>query len=351
MRSRPGKTPSVSGLYRTRSSAIPARLCHAFRGIIRFLTFNMLIFGCAAKIATNEQRPAPAAEVSTATLSAPMLWLREPASRWERDFSTSPRDNFSSRSPKNLKEAGIGVKTRVYDLFDRWKLSDFLRAGRGTQYAEISDECKGNIELDFALTPEQWRQPAMRRKYYLAVDTLITTIGNQLLADFGDVLQGNERQLFLHALKTLAWQESRWQHYLRYQDWFFVIVSGGSYNKLDDWGITQIARSSFDPKKLLNNNFFESKGYCSISSSLYYGFMEYYYCYLEAREHPGNGPSLFNKIIGAYNRYSSGFSPCYSELSTTDAGYRDYQIRAMGGFKDNFVLSPWRALMQETVNE
>jgi hypothetical protein len=347
MRSNPSKKPVVPEFCTKHSAAISKKFSRAILAV----AFGIFISGCAAKLATKEERPAPASEVSAATLSAPMLWLREPASRWERDFSNSPRDSLMSRSPENLDEGGIGVKTRVYDLFDRWKLSDSIRAGRGTQYAEISGECQGKIELDFALTPEQWQQPAMRRKYYLSIDALIARIGNQLLADFGDTLQGQEKKLFLHALKTLAWQESRWQHYLRHQDWFFVIVSGGSYNKLDDWGITQIARSSFDPKKLLNNNFFESKGYCSISSSLYYGFMEYYFCYLEAREHPGNGPSLFNKIVGAYNRYSSGYSACYYELAANDAAYRDYQIRAMGGFKDNFVLKPWEAVMQETVNE
>jgi hypothetical protein len=347
MRSNPSKKPVVPEFCTKHSAAISKKFSRAILAV----AFGIFISGCAAKLATKEERPAPASEVSAATLSAPMLWLREPASRWERDFSNSPRDSLMSRSPENLDEGGIGVKTRVYDLFDRWKLSDSIRAGRGTQYAEISGECQGKIELDFALTPEQWQQPAMRRKYYLSIDALIARIGNQLLADFGDTLQGQEKKLFLHALKTLAWQESRWQHYLRHQDWFFVIVSGGSYNKLDDWGITQIARSSFDPKKLLNNNFVVSKGYCSISSSLYYGFMEYYFCYLEAREHPGNGPSLFNKIVGAYNRYSSGYSACYYELAANDAAYRDYQIRAMGGFKDNFVLKPWEAVMQETVNE
>ncbi len=68
-----------------------------------------------------------------------------------------------------------------------------------------------------------------------------------MITDFGDVLSGTEKALFICALKTLAWQESKWQHYLRYKNWFFALVSGGSYNKLDDWGITQLARSSFDP--------------------------------------------------------------------------------------------------------
>lgn len=69
---------------------------------------------------------------------------------------------------------------------------------------------------------------------------------------------------------------------------------------------------------------------------------------MEAREHPGNGPSLFNKIVGAYNRYCSGYSSCYYELAKHDEAYRSYQIRAMGGFMDNFVLKPWEKAMGMT---
>jgi hypothetical protein len=233
----------------------------------------------------------------------------------------------------------------VYELFDRWKLNEDIRDGRGTHYAEVTADCPGTIELDFALTPEEWQQPENRVEYYCAVSRLIEKIGERLVSDFGDVLVEKEKELFIHALRTLAWQESQWQHYLRYKDWYFVIVSGGSYNKLDDWGITQIARSSFDSNRLLNVNYFDSKAYCSISSALYYGFMEYYFCYLEARENPGNGTSLMNKIVGAYNRYSSGYSSCCFDLARTDEGYRNYQIRAMGSFKDKFVVRPWEKAM------
>jgi len=73
--------------------------------------------------------------------------------------------------------------------------------------------------------------------------------------------------------------------------------------------------------------------------------MQYYFCYMEARENPDNSPSLFNKIVGAYNRYCSGYSSCYYELAKDDKAYRNYQIRAMGGFKDNFILKPWEKLM------
>ncbi|MGQ9851894.1 MAG: hypothetical protein ACUVTG_00650 [Candidatus Oleimicrobiaceae bacterium] len=284
----------------------------------------------------------PHADVVATTRAEPTPWLAEPAERWLQDFSGSPRDSLLALPTANLESEGIGTKKRVFDLFDRWLLLPEIRADRGTAWVEVTRECKGMMELEFALTPEQWQNPERRQLYYRAVDTLITAVGNRLLADFGDLLQGTERTLFLRALKALAWQESKWQHYLRYKDWLFVIVSGGSYNKLDDWGITQLARSSFDEKVLLNKNFFDSKGYCSISSSLYYGFMHYYFCYLEARANPDNGPSLLNKIVGAYNRYSSGYSSSCFALAESDAAYRAYQIRAMGSFKDNFVLEPWR---------
>jgi hypothetical protein len=288
-------------------------------------------------------KPQPADEVSEATTSAPMPWLLEPAERWQRDFSGSARSQEIPPPASDLEEQGVGLKTRVHDLFDRWKLDQKIAVGRGTYYADVTGECAAGIELDFALTAEQWLDPEMRAEYYRKVDALIEQVAGILLADFGNKFEPEERDLFLRALKTLAWQESKWQHYLRYRDWFFVIISGGSYNKLDDWGITQVARSSFQPEVLLNQNFFESKAYCSISSSLYYGFMEYYFCYLEARENPENGPSLFNKIVGAYNRYCSGYSSSCFALAD-DQGYREYQIRAMGGFQDKFIAKPWEAL-------
>ncbi|MDZ7393488.1 MAG: hypothetical protein ONB25_11395 [candidate division KSB1 bacterium] len=302
----------------------------------------LLMAACATSHRASPARPRPHADVVAAARAEPTPWLLEPASRWMRDFSGSPRDDTLATPTGKLEAEGIGSKTRVYDLFDRWLLRPEIRGDRGTAWADITGECKGMIELDFALTPEQWQDPVRRRAYYRAVDTLITTIGETLLADFGDVLKGQERRLFLRALKALAWQESKWQHYLRFKDWFFVVVSGGSYNKLDDWGITQLARSSFDETVLLNKNFFDSKGYCSISSTLYYGFMHFYFCYLEARDNPHNGPSIMNKIVGAYNRYSSGYSSSCFDLAQSDEGYRSYQIRAMGSFKDNFVLEPWK---------
>jgi hypothetical protein len=320
---------------------------HKFLLIYFFLLFGaVLIFpGCTGKFSKEEVKIMPEEDVVERTLTAPMPWWEEPAARWERDFSGSPRDTLIPIPKTDLEKEGIGIKTRVYDLFDRWKLNDDITGNRGIYYADITGECKGMIELDFALTPEEWQSPENRVKYYRAMDDLIDEIGNTLLADFGNKLEGQEKELFLRALKTLAWQESKWQHYLRYKDWFFVILSSSSQNKLHDWGINQIARSSFDPNIPLNKNFFDSKAYCSISSSLYYGFMEYYYCYIEARENPDNGPGLFNKIVGAYNRYCSGYSSSYCELAKDDEVYRNYQIRAMGGFKDNFILKPWERVM------
>jgi hypothetical protein len=312
--------------------------------IILVVVFGLCPAGCAYRHGEERMRSKPGDEVTAAATSFAMPWLDQPAELWQRDFTGSDRGGQVSPPSGNLEQESIGSKTRVYGLFDRWTFSDAITAGRGKHYADITVQCTGSLELNFALTAQQWQDADIRAGYYRSVDDLIERIGQTLLADFGDRLQGQEREMFLRALKTLAWQESRWQHYLRYKDWFFIIVSGGSYNQLDDWGITQIARSSFDPEQPLNTNFFDSKGYCSISSSLYYGFMEYYFCYLEARENPENGPGLFNRIVGAYNRYCSGYSSsCFGLAADND--YRSYQIRALGGFKDRFISQPWQEAM------
>jgi len=307
-----------------------------------FLTLTAC--GFSRQAVEDEMRTPPDDAVSQATSSAPMPWLEQPAGLWQRDFSGSPRPETARPASEVSEELPVGTRTRVHDLFDRWTFPESITAGRGRHWAEINDACRDQIELDYVLTAEQWRRPQVREQYYQNVSDLIERIGAILLADFGDRLENREREYFLRALKTLAWQESRWQHYLTTGGRFFVIVSGGSYNKLDDWGITQIARSSFEPQDLLNTNFFDSRGYCSISSSLYYGFMEYYFCYLEAREHSDNGPGLFNRILGAYNRYSSGYSASCFQLAD-DPGYRSYQIRALGGFKDRFIERPWLEAM------
>ena len=318
----------------------------AERAGFMILCLFLAVAACAASRQSpeDEMRSPPGETVSRATSSAPMPWLDQPAELWQRDLSGSPRPEPARPITEDAEDSLVGTRTRVHHLFDRWSFAESVTAGRGRHWAEIPGECREQIELDYVLTAEQWRRPQVQERYYRNVSDLIERIGAVLLADFGDRLEGREREYFLRALKTLAWQESRWQHYLAYGGRFFVIVSGGSYNQLDDWGITQIARSSFDPRDLLNTNFFDSRGYCSISASLYYGFMEYYFCYLEAREHPDNGSGLFNRILGAYNRYSSGYSASCFQLAD-DPGYRDYQIRAMGGFKDRFIDRPWRRAM------
>ena len=210
-------------------------------------------------------------------------WEEEPASRWTRDFSSSARDNRVPPPTTQLEQEGIAEKITVHDLFDRWVLNASVHVGRGTHVAEVTQDCKGKIELEFALTPTQWQNRARRKRYYRSLDRLVIKVGRQLLADFGNRLSGRERAAFMRALHALAWQESLWQHYIRYKNWFFVVLSGSSYNALDDWGITQVARSQGHPDQLLNERFFASKGYCSIGSTLYYGFMEYYLIYMERR--------------------------------------------------------------------
>jgi hypothetical protein len=123
-----------------------------------------------------------------------------------------------------------------------------------------------------------------------------------------------------------------------------VVLSGTSYNVLDDWGITQVARSGFHRDDLLNERFFAAKGYCSIGSTLYYGFMEYYLIYMNARSLPCND-SAMDKLLGAYNQYSSGFSYCHDEFSE-DEKYRTYQIAAMNGFGNHYKNRTWLIKMK-----
>jgi hypothetical protein len=271
-------------------------------------------------------------------------WEEEPASRWTRDFSNSARDARVPLPTTQLDREKIGEKTTVPDLFDRWVLHESVHAGRGKHYAEVTKDCKGKIELDFSLTPKQWQNPARRKRYYRSIDRLVNKVGRQLLADFGNQLSGREKKAFMRALHTLAWQESLWQHYIRYKNWFFVVLSGTSYNVLDDWGITQVARSGFHRDDLLNERFFASKGYCSIGSTLYYGFMEYYLIYMDARSFPCND-SAMDKLLGAYNQYSSGFSYCHDEFSE-DEKYRTYQIDAMNGFGNHYKNRTWLIKMK-----
>ena len=272
-------------------------------------------------------------------------WEEEPASRWTRDFSNSARDNRVPLPTTQLEQERIGEKITVHDLFDRWVLNESVHVGRGKHFTEVTKDCKGKIELDFALTAAQWQNRARRKRYYRSIDRFVIKVGRQLLADFGNQLPGREKEAFMRALHTLAWQESLWQHYIRYKNWFFVVLSGGSYNALDDWGITQVARSHGDPDELLNERFFASKGYCSIGSTLYYGFMEYYLSYMEARGLPCNS-STMDKLIGAYNRYASGFSSCHDEFSE-DETYRTYQIGAMTGFGNHYKNRTWLRKMKQ----
>jgi len=199
---------------------------------------------------------------SSPGVTAEYPWEEEPASRWLRDFSNSARDDHVPLPTTQLEQERIGEKTTVHDLFDRWVLNESVHVGRGTHFTEVTKDCKGKIELDFALTAAQWQNRARRKRYYRSIDRLVIKVGRQLLADFGNQLSGREKAAFMRALHALAWQESLWQHYIRYKNWFFVVLSGTSYNALDDWGITQVARSHGHPDELLNERFFASKGYC-----------------------------------------------------------------------------------------
>jgi hypothetical protein len=281
---------------------------------------------------------------SSPGVTAEYPWEQVPASRWTRDFSHSARDNRVPLPATQLEQEGIGEKITVHDLFDRWVLNELVHVGRGKHFAEVTKDCKGKIELAFALTAAQWQNRPRQKRYYRSIDRLVIKVGRQLLADFANQLSGREKSAFMRALHALAWQESLWQHSIRYKNWFFVVLSGGSYNALDDWGITQVARSHGHPDEPLNERFFASKGYCSIGSTLYYGFMEYYLIYMDARSLPCNN-SAMDKLIGAYNRYASGFGSCHDEFSE-DETFRTYQIRAMTGFDNHYKNRTWLKKMK-----
>ncbi len=225
-------------------------------------------------------------------VTAEYPWEEEPASRWTRDFSHSARDNRVPLPTTQLEQEGIGEKVTVHDVFDRWVLNESVSVGRGTHFAEVTKDCKGKIELDFALTPTQWQNPARQKRYYRSVDRLVTKVGRQLLADFGHQLSGREKAAFMRALHALAWQESLWQHAIRYKN-------------------------------------------C---------FMEYYLVYMNARSLPCNDTAM-DKLVGAYNQYASGFSYCHGEFSE-DETFRTYQIRAMTGFGNHYENRTWLKKMK-----
>jgi hypothetical protein len=273
----------------------------------------------------------PSLFAQAGSLAGPNPWENEPESLWLRDFSGSPRDQDIPLPADSAELDGIGTKESVLGLFDRWTLTAEAANGRSSQYAEMTRDCKGQIELDFALTPEQWEKPLVRKKYFARLDDLIDKVGETLIADYGDELKGEEKTNFLRALHALAWQETRWQHYIRYKNRFFVSLSGG---------LTQIARSGPAAQDLLNANFFRKRGFCSIGSSLYYGFLEYYFEYREARRLACNQDTEMDKLLGAYNSYSSGFSTCHDGLSNNPT-YREYQIKAMEGLRKHYREKPW----------
>ena len=267
-------------------------------------------------------------------------WEEVDSSLWLRDFTGSKLDGGIAIPTADLKEEGIGKGYSVLGLFDHWDLNDKAAGGRTVQYAEVTRECKGKIEPEYALTAEQWRDPAQREKHFQDLDHLMDKVGNILLSDFKERLPRQELDLMLLSFHALSWQETHWENFIRYKDWFFVVLSGGSYNKLEDWGITQVARSSKDPTHLSNKNFFDQKAYCSIGSTIYYGFLEFYFHIRAARKIACNNGSAMNAILGAYNQYASGVSLCYNGFSE-DPDFRNYQKRALAGFTNAMNNKPW----------
>lgn len=271
----------------------------------------------------------------------PAVWVLQPPKLWKHPIKGVKKSNSIHGPTTDLKKEGIGRVERVEGLYDRWTLKKRF-ARPFVHYADVTDECKGLIDISFALTDDEWKIPKNRIRYYGNVEELIEKVGEKLIADFGDKIKGDEKTYFIRALKATKWRESLWQHYFRYKNHFFVLLSASSFNKLADWGISQIARSHYKTGELLSKPFFDTKGYCSIASTLYYGSMIYYFNYMEARDKRCNGLSIMNKVLGAYNKYSSGYQACFYDVTEKAGDFQDYQISALGGFLNTFVQQPWK---------
>ncbi len=270
-------------------------------------------------------------------------WLSKSPSLWGKILPDIKTDK-KIKIPENLIEKeNIGVKINVDDVYDRWTIKKNYLNGPFITYGEITSQCKGLIETDFALTKSDSENNTKRKTYFRAVNSIINITVEKVLNDFENNLSKNEKKEFKRAFKATLWQESLWQHYLRYKDWFFVLISTGGFNRLGNWGISQIARARYKTGEPLAVNFFDSKGYCKISSTIYYGAMIFFYNFLEARKNPCNGKDLFNQLTGAHNAYASGHSTYYKDLSKDRKDIHDFQIFAMKGFRENYKNQPWKS--------
>jgi len=124
---------------------------------------------------------------SSPGMAAMYPWEEEPASRWTRDFSNSARDDRVPLPTTQLEQEKIGEKSTVHDLFDRWVLNGSVHVGRGKHYAEVTKDCKGEIELDFSLTPTQWQNPARRKRYYRSIYRLMRSEARSTTASWNIV--------------------------------------------------------------------------------------------------------------------------------------------------------------------
>jgi hypothetical protein len=64
----------------------------------------------------------------------------------------------------------------------------------------------------------------------------------------------------------------------------------------------------------------------------------------DRRDLPCNDRAM-DKLLGAYNQYSSGFSYCHNEFSE-DEKFRTYQIAAMTGFGNHYQNRTWLIKMK-----
>jgi hypothetical protein len=262
---------------------------------------------------------------------SPDLW----ASPISKSFFDPSQFTVSTTEEAHIKSSGKIEGMRLFSVDP-----EFAPA-QHKLWIDITQDCSQLLEEDYLLTLATWTSSEKSRKYYRDIDRLIENVVEKLGKNFAISFEQGEKELFARALKTLAWQESGWLHYYTFDGKLLLFIGLSGYNSLGDWGITQIARSAHKKNQRLNETFFNTKAYCSVFSSLYYGFAEYIYAYQDSRQMECNSDSFIDRIIGAYNRYVSGFSACHDRFSKTNPQFGDFQKTVLNNFRHTFEEQPW----------
>jgi hypothetical protein len=261
-----------------------------------------------------------------------------------QDLWSSPEIKFDfdpAKFPPGDQEKEKIKPVKAKDNLELFAIDSDYAPNEHTYWINIGNSCSGSVETDYIINYQTWNNPEARIKYYRKVEQLIERVSAKIFEDFKLDFAPEEKREFAKALKTLAWQESAWMHYYVFDQRLLLYIGLSGFNSLGDWGITQVAKSAHKKSQLLNTPYFNSKAYCSIFSSLYYGFTEYLYAYIHARKSQCNLGSGIDRIIGAYNRYVSGFSSCHDRFSKTNREFRDFQTAALNNFRNTFTGEPW----------